>query len=73
MTQERETMDSLSILFDPAMFEPGCKQPSRLFPVVLEFTRFQAKCQALGFDREEVLKLAMALAERELKGLADGA
>lgn len=54
------------VTFDPGMFEPGCKQLSRLFPVLQEFLMFQARAQSMGFERGEVLELVKALAEKEL-------
>ncbi|TIL64495.1 hypothetical protein [Mesorhizobium sp.] len=46
-----------------------CRKPSPLFPIMLEFMQFQSRCRALGFERSEILKLAKALAEKDL---ADG-
>lgn len=59
-----------SIFYDPAMYEEGCRMPSSLLPVTLEFLAFQSRCRALGFQETEILKLAKALAEKDL---ADGA
>ncbi|TIO04563.1 hypothetical protein [Mesorhizobium sp.] len=46
-----------------------CRKPSRLLPITLEFMLFESRCRALGFERSEILKLAKALAEKDL---ADG-
>ncbi|PAQ05212.1 hypothetical protein [Mesorhizobium temperatum] len=42
------------------------RKPSRLFPVTLEFMLFESRCRALGFERSEILKLAKALAEKDM-------